>query len=210
MDDWLRNGFFEQHCDVFHHRPIVWHIWDGCRDGFSALLNYHTLTRANLERLAYAYLGDWLGRQQAAVGAGEAGSDARLVAAKRLQEELKEILEGEPPYDIFVRWKPVAQQPIGWEPDLDDGVRMNIRPFMLATDVGKKGAGVLRIKPSIKWEKDRGKEPSRSKDDFPWFWEWDRKKPDFAGGSSFDGNRWNELHYSREFKMAARRKKGLA
>ena len=105
--------------------------------------------------------------------AGEAGSDARLVAAKQLQEELKKILEGEPPYDIFVRWKPIADQPIGWEPDLNDGVSMNIRPFMMATDVGRKGAGILRVKPNIKWDKDRGKEPSRSKDEFPWFWGWD-------------------------------------
>ena len=33
-------------------------------------------------------------------------------------------------YDIFVRWKPLAEQPIGWNPDLNDGVRLNIRPFM--------------------------------------------------------------------------------
>ena len=44
-----------------------------------------------------------------------------------------------------------------------DGVRMNIRPF-LAADIpgGKKGAGVLRAKPNIKWDKDCGKEPARA------------------------------------------------
>ena len=77
-------------------------------------------------------------------------------------------------------------------------------------DVGRKGAGVLRARPNIRWDKDRGKEPARAKDEFPWFWGWDGKTQDFAGGSSFDGNRWNDLHYSREFKMAARRQKGLA
>jgi hypothetical protein len=128
----------------------------------------------------------------------------------RLQDELKKILAGEPPYDIFVRWKPLAQQPIGWEPDINDGVRVNIRPFLSATDLGKKGAGILRVKPSIKWEKDRGKEPACSRDEYPWFWTWDGKTKDFGGGSIFDGNRWNDLHYSREFKVAARRQKGLA
>jgi len=34
--------------------------------------------------------------------------------------------EGEAPYDILVRWKPLEQQPIGWYPDLNDGVRLNI------------------------------------------------------------------------------------
>src|SRR5262249_38449454 len=149
---------FEQHCEVFHGRPFIWHIWDGRGDGFSALVNYHVLTRASLEKLTYAHLGDWISRQQAAVVGGEAGSDARFVAAKQLQEELKKILEGEPPYDLFVRWKSVASQPIGWHPDLNDGVRVNIRPFMMAADIGKKGAGILRVKPNIKWNKDRGKE----------------------------------------------------
>ncbi len=37
LDDWLRNRFFEQHCARFHHRPFVWHVWDGRkRDGFCA------------------------------------------------------------------------------------------------------------------------------------------------------------------------------
>ena len=50
------------------------------------------------------------------------------LAAKQLQEELKNILDGEPPYDILVRWKPIAQQSIGWEPDLNDGVRIKHSP----------------------------------------------------------------------------------
>ena len=72
---------------------------------------------------------------------------------------------------IFVRWKPIEEQPIGWEPDINDGVRLNIRPFM-AQDIpgGKKGAGILRWKPNIKWSKDRGKEPSRPNEQYPWFW----------------------------------------
>src|SRR5204862_6998546 len=24
LDDWVRNGFFEQHCALFHHRPFIW------------------------------------------------------------------------------------------------------------------------------------------------------------------------------------------
>jgi len=195
LEDWLRNTFFEQHCKLFHNRPFIWHIWDGHKSGFSALVNTHKLTHPNLEKLTYAYLGDWLRRQQAAVEAGEPGSDARLQAAKNLQSTLKLILEGEPPYDLFVRWKPLHQQAIGWHPDLNDGVRMNIRPFM-AADIpgGKKGAGVLRAKLNIKWEKDRGKEPQRAKAEFPWFWQ----------GSTFTGDRENDVHLTREQKEKAR------
>jgi hypothetical protein len=206
LEDWLRDEFFEQHCVLFHHRPFIWHIWDGHKSGFSALVNCHKLDHAKLEKLTYAHLGDWIRRQQAAVDAGEAGSDARLAAAKTLQARLKLILEGEPPFDLFVRWKPLARQAIGWHPDLNDGVRLNIRPF-LAQDIpgGKKGAGLLRSKPNIKWEKDRGKEPVRAKAEFPWFWGWDEATQDFAGvGKEPDGNRWNDCHYSNDFKKRAK------
>jgi hypothetical protein len=68
--------------------------------------------------------------------AGDSGAEGLLSAAQKLKENLEAILEGEAPYDIFVRWKSLEKQPIGWEPDLNDGVRLNIRPFV--------EAGVLR------------------------------------------------------------------
>ena len=33
IDDWLRNHFFAEHCALFHHRPFIWHIWDGRKTG---------------------------------------------------------------------------------------------------------------------------------------------------------------------------------
>ena len=123
-----------------------------------------------------------------------------------LRQELIKIRQGEPPYDIFVRWKPLHGQPIGWEPDINDGVRVNIRPFVTARPLGasSKNACILRVTPKIKWRKDRGKEPIRDKKDYPWFWGWDETSQDFAGSDDFDGNRWNDLHYSNAFKQAAR------
>ncbi|WP_339534301.1 Eco57I restriction-modification methylase domain-containing protein [Pseudomonas hunanensis] len=162
---WLRDKFFEQHCKMFQHRPFIWHIWDGLSDGFSALVNYHKLDKAGLERLIYTYLGDWIRTQQAGMTNGEDGAQERLLAAEALKRELEAILEGEKPYDIFVRWKPLAEQPIGWTPDLNDGVRLNIRPFLNARDVGKKSAGILRWMPNIKWAKDRGKDVESA----PWY-----------------------------------------
>ena len=162
---WLRDKFFEQHCKLFQHRPFIWHIWDGLKDGFSALVNYHKLDKAGLERLIYTYLGDWIRTQQSGMASSEDGAQERLLAAEALKRELEAILEGEAPYDIFVRWKPLAEQPIGWTPDLNDGVRLNIRPFLSARAVGKKGAGILRWMPNIKWTKDRGKDVESA----PWY-----------------------------------------
>ena len=212
LDDWLRNNFFSQHCDLFDNRPFVWQVWDGLPNGFSALMNYHQLAAPNgegrrvLDKLTHTYLGDWLDRQRADQKAGVEGADGRVAAAVHLKAELERILEGEPPYDLFVRWKPLHQQPVGWEPDIDDGVRMNIRPFMTAKPWNARGknACILRAAPKVKWDKDRGKEPTREKAEFPWFWGWDESAQDFVGGNEFDGNRWNNLHYGRAAKLAAR------
>ena len=204
LDDWLRNRFFEQHCKLFHHRPFVWHVWDGRkRDGFHALVNYHKLAegggkgRRCLEALTYSYLGDWLVRQQDGVKRGESGAEDRLAAALDLQKRLAAILEGEPPHDLFIRWKPVEAQPIGWEPDVNDGVRLNLRPFM-ADDLpgGKKGAGILRAKPNVHWRKDRGKEPFREQQRFPWFWR----------DGEFTGERVNDVHLSIAGRQEVRRR----
>jgi hypothetical protein len=212
LEEWLRDGFFAQHLELFHNRPFVWHVWDGRTDGFHALVNYHRLVgpggegRRTLEKLTHTYLGDWITRQRAEQAAGVEAADARVAAAEHLRTQLERILEGEEPFDIFVRWKPLRRQAIGWEPDLEDGVRMNIRPFLTARPLGARArdACILRVPPKIKWEKDRGKEPSCSKDEFPWFWSWDEAAEDFTGGDDFDGNRWNDLHYSLASKRAAR------
>ena len=151
LDAWLRDGFFEQHCKLFHHRPFIWQVTDGHKEGFSALVNYHRLDHKALESLTFRYLGDWITRQRDAEKRGEPGAADRLRKAEDLQRRLKLILDGEKPHDIFVRWKPPEQQPIGWNPDINDGVRLNIRPFI--------EADVLRWKPNIKWGKDRGKNP---------------------------------------------------
>ena len=206
LDDWLRNRFFDEHCKRFHHRPFVWHIWDGRkRDGFHALVNYHKLAESGskgrqlLESLTYSYLGDWIARQQDGLKRCEGGAEGRLAAALELQKRLIAILEGEPPFDIFIRWKPVEEQSIGWEPDINDGVRLNIRPFMAnAISGGKKGSGVLRDKPNIHWKKDRGKEPVCEEQQFPWFW----------NSGKFTGERVNNVHLAIAEKRAPRDRAG--
>ena len=245
LDVWLRDRFFAEHCRLFQQRPLVWHVWDGERDGFHALVNYHRLAgpdgegRRTLEALTYRHLGDWIARRKADLEQGVDGADGRLAAALDLRGRLEKIAAGEPPCDLFVRWRPLHEQPVGWEPDIDDGVRINIRPFMSAelTRRGRAGAGVLRAKPKIAWRKDRGKEalswprrgwkpPERHDDedadaeidddrelrpreDYPWFWGCpgdgtSAERTDFPGGADFDGNRWNDLHYTNAAKRAAR------
>ncbi len=187
LETWLRDKFFAQHCKLFQRRPFIWHVWDGLRDGFSALVNYHKLDHKNLETLIYTYLGDWISRQKRDLENGVDGAREKVGAAETLKQRLELILEGEAPYDIFVRWKPLAEQPIGWNPDLNDGVRLTIRPFMTVPDIKKKGAGVLRDKPNIHWKKDRGKDVESA----PWF-------------NTFGGERINDYHINLFEKLEAR------
>ncbi|UUX92487.1 BREX-1 system adenine-specific DNA-methyltransferase PglX [Methanoplanus endosymbiosus] len=178
LEKFLRDEFFKSHCKLFHNRPFIWHIWDGEKDGFSVLVNYHKLDRRNLERLIYSYLGPWISQQEREKADNKAGAEKRLVAAKELKRRLELILEGEAPYDIYIRWKPLHEQAVGWEPDINDGVRLNIRPFVEAE--------VLRSKiTAIKWGKDRGK--------------------DAVPNCSGTVERHNDLHFTLEEKWKARK-----
>jgi hypothetical protein len=172
-------------------------------------VNYHKLAGANgearktLEKTIYTSLGDWISRQQAEVDSGVDGAEGRLAAAKHLKSELVSILNGEPPYDIFIRWKPLQQQPMGWEPDLNDGVRLNMRPWLNAKPYQepnqklKQGACILRATPiKLPLGKDRGKEPLRDKDEFPWY--------------ATSQDRTNDEHFTLEQKRTARERKKKA
>jgi hypothetical protein len=195
LETWLRDKFFSQHCALFRNTPFIWQIWDGLRDGFSALINYHKLNYKALETIIYTYLGDWIGRQKRDHEHGIDGAQEKLDAAEALKKRLELILAGESPHDIFVRWKSVEEQPIGWTPDINDGVRLNIRPFLSVPDVGKRGAGVLRDKPNIRWEKDRGSDAPNS----PWY----------ELGLLYEGkngDRINEHHLTLDGKRIAREK----
>jgi hypothetical protein len=154
LETWLRESFFASHAKLFHNRPFIWHIWDGRKDGFGVLVNYHRLDRQLLDRITHTLLGNWIETQSDQVRKQLPGAEARLVAAQELQLRLELIAEGEPPYDIYVRWKPLSEQPIGWDPDVSDGVRLNVRPFITA--------GALRAKFTVNWNKDRGKDPDGS------------------------------------------------
>jgi len=173
INDWLHTRAFAQHVKLFQHRPFLWHVWDGRDDGFGAFAHYHRLGRAGLEKLTFTLIGDWIARNDAD------GDTGRSESARALQTQLRAVLDGEAPYDIFVRWKSLAQQPIGWDPDLDDGVRMNIRPLV--------EAGVLRAPVNVHWRKDRGNDVSSA----PWF-------------LIHKGERINDHHTTLAEKRAAR------
>lgn len=174
LEAWVRDRAFRQHCALFGQRPFVWHISDGLKDGFSVFVHYHRFDQANLRKLTYTLLGDWLARAKAE------NNTLRYEKGRELQQKLEKILEGERPFDIFVRWKSIAQQPLGWDPDLDDGVRQNIRPFIKAGVLTHDLSKILK-------DKDRGNDVSSA----PWY-------------DVFKGERRNDHHTTLAEKRAAR------
>lgn len=174
LEAWVCDRAFRQHCTLFGQRPFLWHISDGLKDGFSVFVHYHRFDQANLRKLTYTLLGDWLARAKAENNA------LRYEKGRELQQMLEKVLEGEKPYDIFVRWKSLAQQPLGWDPDLDDGVRQNIRPFIKAGVLTHDLSKILK-------DKDRGNDVASA----PWY-------------SVFDGERRNDHHTTLAEKRAAR------
>ena len=116
LDDWLRDGFSSSTASFSNN---------GRSSGISGMgggwfRGPRQLPQAEpqaLERLTYYCLGDWITPSAKDARAGKTGARTCHSAAPRTPEEACPILEGEPPYDIFVRWKPLHRQPIGWEPD---------------------------------------------------------------------------------------------
>ena len=174
LGSWLRDRAFRQHCSLFGRRPFVWQISDGLKDGFAVFVHYHRFDQATLRKLTYTLLGDWLARAKAENNA------LRYEKGRELQRKLERILEGEEPYDIFVRWKSLAQQPLRWDPDLNDGVRQNIRPFIMAGVLAHDLSKILK-------DKDRGKDMVSA----PWY-------------DVFSGERRNDHHTTLTEKHAAR------
>lgn len=156
LDDWLDNVFFEYHAGLYKNRPIFWHIATAqgtSRFAFGALVHYHRFDKNRMAKLRASYLRDAIEafRREAGLADKAGRSDDRLEwqakveEAQALDRKLQLIQEGhhegadgsERDYRILTPWKRPEERPKGWDPDLDDGVKVNIEPF--------EKAGVLRV-----------------------------------------------------------------
>jgi hypothetical protein len=146
--EWLGNCFFDYHCALYKGRPIIWHV--ASKQGtvqyaFGALCHYHKFDRNRFAKLRAQHLLEAIDtfRREAALADKEGRAadrvawHARLEEAQDLDRRLQQVQEGEGDFGIQTPWKTPAERPLGWDPDLDDGVKVNIEPL--------QKAGVLRI-----------------------------------------------------------------
>jgi len=153
---WLEEVYFEYHASLYKNRPIIWHIASRQNKGeaaFGALVHYHKFDANRLAKLRGSYLRDAIDlmRREAAMAAKENREADRIDWQARLEEtqELDRLLEavqegrregkegGDKDFRILTPWKSPKERPKGWDPDINDGVKVNIEPL--------QKAGVLRI-----------------------------------------------------------------
>ena len=154
--EWLENAFFQFHCSLYKSRPMFWHIASSqgtSRCAFGALVHYHLFDKNRMAQLRGQYLREAIEtfRREAALADKAGRTDvrqdwqARLEEAQELDRRLQRVQEGyhdgpegsDTDYRILTPWKVPEDRPRGWDPDLDDGVKVNIGPL--------QRAGVLRV-----------------------------------------------------------------
>ena len=156
LDDWLANAFFDFHVSLYKSRPIFWHIvsTQGTAPfAFGALVHYHRFDKNRMAKLRASYVRDTIEelRREASLAdkAGRAEDRVELQAkveeVQALDTNLQLIQEGHHEgshgdtrdFRILTPWKEPDARPRGWNPDFDDGVKVNIAPLARA--------GVLRV-----------------------------------------------------------------
>ena len=151
VGEWLENVYFDYHAALYKKRPVIWHIASSQSNApfaFGALCHYHKFDKNRMAKLRSSYLRDAIEafRREAALADREGrGEDrielqARLEEAQALDRKLQAVQEGhrggpeggDRDYRILTPWKSTEERPTGWNPDIDDGVKVNIAPLQKA------------------------------------------------------------------------------
>lgn len=147
LERWLEREFFRRHVSQFKRRPIAWHLTSE-KGAFQAIVYYHKFDRNRLTLLRSRYVREALEGLQRQVGEvgrrGLGGGEWGLRKGEReeiarLEEQIEDVrefdrrlgllLEGrDREARIWCPWKPPEEQPVGWDPDINDGVRVNVAP----------------------------------------------------------------------------------
>ncbi|MBI2199772.1 MAG: hypothetical protein HYU42_14410 [Candidatus Rokubacteria bacterium] len=147
IGDFLANAYFEHHVRLYKSRPIFWHLASAPEGGgtpaFAVLAHYHRFRKDALRKLRGTHVRSFIERRgrDLALARQANRTDEALEIQRDIEEaqafdkKLQALEEGR--FPIRVPWKKAAEQPKGWDPDIDDGVKVNILPLQTA--------GLLRI-----------------------------------------------------------------
>ena len=157
LTEWLQDAFFETHSSLYQQRPLIWHLASNQVrrvPAIGVLVHAQKFNADALAKLRGTHLRDRLAtlRREAGQASQDGREDDRLEALAAIEEleaydaKLKHLQDGhhtgpegsDRDYRLLTPWKSAAERPQGWNPDLDDGIKVNIAPLART--------GLLRIK----------------------------------------------------------------
>jgi len=148
LAEWLHDVFFPTHNALYQQRPLLWHLASSQTrtvPGFACIVHAHHFDADALAKLRSVYLKDRVAtlKREAAQAGNDGKADLRLDLLALLEEveaydaKLALLQEGahtgpeggERDYRILTPWKSPGERPQGWQPEVDDGIKVNLAPL---------------------------------------------------------------------------------
>lgn len=148
LTEWLQDAFFDTHTSLYQQRPLIWHLASNQVrrvPAIGVLVHAHKFNADALAKLRGTHLRDRLAtlRREAGQASQDGRQDDRIEALAAIEEleaydaSLKHLQDGhhtgpegsDRDYRILTPWKSQSERPKGWNPDLDDGIKVNIAPL---------------------------------------------------------------------------------
>ncbi len=137
INHWTAEHFFTRHLAQTGREPEIWHL-SSPAGTFQALTHYKRATKERIDLLRAEILRrqlDTLNRHLKT-----ATKNKKAAQIRRLEDQIKDVrtfdialgwlFEGTTPNArIWYPWKPPEQQPQGWDPNFDEGIRANVAPL---------------------------------------------------------------------------------
>jgi len=142
LERWLENPFFKKHVSQFKKRPILWQIASP-NQHFRVLVYYNKLDHDTLPKIRSQYLWPLLERAKTRLRATRRQDppnmktigdlEAYIADLEKCDELLESVIEGAIEVDLPDWAKgPYRDRKAPYNPDLDDGVKVNILPLQAA------------------------------------------------------------------------------
>lgn len=145
---WLGDPFFKKHVSQFKKRPILWQVTSPGKN-FRILIYYHKIDHDTLPKVRSLYLWPLLERARTQLRVEKKQAPLEMKAIARLEEYIADLEECDRRLEHVIQGSVKVKLPewaVGpyrdgkppYNPDLNDGVRVNILPL--------QAAGLLPIK----------------------------------------------------------------
>jgi len=146
LEEWLRRDYFARfHVKLYKNRPILWHLASP-KGYFAVLVDYHRLTHDTLLRVQTLYLWPQMEEVRTRLAAARtallsvrpavkaiADLEDELADLEECNARLERVIQGAVEVDL-PEWAngPYRNGAAPYNPDLDDGVRVNLLPVQEA------------------------------------------------------------------------------